>query len=174
MPADDSPGQESENLSPTDREARWDLTVRLAIQASDEERARTILSDAWAVLRKDLRLRGPPVIRPRYSQTPDHIWIAELKPDLTHLREIEPDNAPTRCSYVMGHFPISVEWVASQNTERRAKREWPPDIWHRTPRTDDQLLHPAVRAVRICCKDSQVATRTGKSREERREIGCVR
>jgi hypothetical protein len=162
MPADNSPGQGSEHLSPTEREARWDLRVQLAIQASDEEEARTILSHAWTVLREDLRLRGEPVIRPRYSQTPDDIWIAELEPDLTHLLRIEPDNAQTRCSYVMGHFPISVEWVAPQNTERRAEREWPPDIWHRTPGADDQLLHPAVRAVRIWCKDRQVREKEGK------------
>lgn len=167
MPTDNSPRQESENLNPTEREARWDLTVRLAIQASDEEQARTILSDARAGLRKDLRLRDQPTIRPRYSQAPDDIWIADLKPDLTHLLKIEPDNAPTRCSYVMGHFPVSAEWVAPQNSERRAEREWPPDIWHRTPGTADQLLHPAIRAVRICCQDRQVRDRqAGGERNE--------
>jgi hypothetical protein len=162
MPAENLSGQDSENLSPTEREARWDLRVQLAIQASGEEEARTILSDAWMALRENLRLRGAPLIRPRYPQTPDDIWIAELEPDLTHLLKIEPDNAQTRCSYVMGHFPISVEWVAPENTERRAEREWPPDVWHRTPGTDDQLLHPAVRAVRIFCKDKQVSKKERK------------
>lgn len=162
MPADNPPGQESEHLSPAEREARWDLRVQLAIQASGEEETRTILSHALMALSEDLRLRGAPLIRPRYRQTPDDIWIVELEPDLTHLLRIEPDNAQTRCSYVMGHFPIGAEWVAPQNTERRAEREWPPDIWHRTPGTDDQLLHPAVRAVRIFCTDRQVSEKEGK------------
>jgi hypothetical protein len=155
MAPDTPPGQAAVNLSPVEREARWDLTVHFAIQAADEEEARTILSHALAALRKDLRLRGAPVIRPRYSQVRDDIWIAVLEPDLTPLLKIEPDNAPTRCSFVMGHFPINVEWVAPQNTQREAKREWPPDISRRTPGTDDLLLHPAVRAVMILCKETR-------------------
>jgi hypothetical protein len=155
MAPDIPPGQAAANLSPVEREARWDLTVRFAIQATGEEEARTILSHALAALRKDLRLRDAPVIRPRYSQIRDDIWIAVLEPDLTHLLEIEPDTAPTRCSFVMDHFPISVEWVAPQNTQHEAKREWPPDIGRRTPGTDDLLPHPAVRAVTILCQESR-------------------
>lgn len=140
-------------VSPAEREARWDLTVQFAIQASDEEEAGTILRHALAALRKDLRLRSTPVIRPRHPRISDDVWIAVLAPDLTQLPVIEPDNAPTRCSFVMGHFPLNVHWVAPKNAEREAKREWPPDIWRREPGKDDALLHPAVRAVMILCKE---------------------
>ena len=152
MAADTPPGQAAVNMSPVEREARWDLTVRFAIQAADEEEARAILSDTLAALRQGLRLRGTPVIRPRHRRISDDIWIAVLGPDLTHLPVIEPDNAPTRCSFVMGHFPLNVGWTAPQNTEREAKREWPPDIWAIEPGSD-ALLHPAVRAVMIFCKE---------------------
>jgi hypothetical protein len=39
----------------------------------------------------------------------------------------------------MGHFPLNARWVAPQNTEREAKREWPPGSWQREPGRDDAL-----------------------------------
>jgi hypothetical protein len=141
------------NLNPIEREARWDFVVRIAIQAASEKEARAILSDALTALREELPLRATPVIRPRHQRISDDIWIAVLEPDLTHLRVIDPDNSPTRCSLTMNYFPLDARWMVPQNTEHEAKREWPPDIWTFEPGTDDVLLHPAVRAVMIFCKE---------------------
>jgi len=138
-------------LAPAEREARWRVLVRFAIEAASGYEAREVLGQALAGLEPGLLLGGGPVIRPRYRRVPDRIWVADLEPDLTHLQEIDPDDAKTRCSFVVGHFPAGVTWAAPQNTWREAKREWPPDIWQRQPGRDDVLLHPAVRAVMIFC-----------------------
>src|SRR6266536_3121008 len=138
-------------LTPAEREARWRLVVRFAIEAASEDEARAVLSRALAGLDPELRLRGEPVIRPRHRHIPDAIWIAEVPPDLTRLQAIDPDDAKTRCRYLQGHFPAGVYWSLPLNTGREAKAEWPADIWQRQPGRDDALLHPAVRGVMIFC-----------------------
>lgn len=139
-------------LTPAEREARWRLFVRFAIEAASEDEARAVLGQVLAGLKPGLSLRGEPVIRPRYRRTPGDIWVADLEPDLTRLQEIDPDDAKTRCSYVVGHFPGYVMWAAPRNTWREARRDWPADIWLRQPGRDDVLLHPALRAVMILCE----------------------
>jgi hypothetical protein len=140
----------SKALPPAEREARWRLLVRFAVEAGSEHETRVLITYALAVLGPGFPLRGDPAIRPRHRHIPDDIWIAELHPDLTQLPEIDPDDATTRCSFVAGHFPAGVTWAAPRNSVREATREWPPGIWQQ-PGRDDVLLHPAVRAVMICC-----------------------
>ncbi len=126
--------------------------MRFAIEAASEDEARAVLGRALAGLEPGLALRGEPGIRPRDRRVPDdNIWAADLEPDLTGLQGIDPDDAKTRCTYVIGHFPENVTWVAARNTWREATREWPPAIWARQPGRDDVLLHPAVRAVMVFC-----------------------
>lgn len=152
------------SMSPADREARWSLRLLFAIEAASENEARAILGDALAGvvlsyvppgMSPRLPLHDEPVIRPRHRRIADDIWIAELHPDLTYLLVIDPDDAKTRCSFAQGCFPSDVTWTAPLNGERKAKREWPPDIWQRQPGRDDVLLHPAVRAVMIYCEARQ-------------------
>jgi hypothetical protein len=142
-------------MTPAEREARWWLGMRFAIEAASEDEARAVLSQALAGLNEGLPLRGEPVIHPRHRRHPDDIWIAEVEPDLTHLQVIDPDDAKTRCSFVVGYFPGRAIWSVPLNTERKAKREWPTDIWQRQPSRDDALLHPAVQAVMIFCEAKQ-------------------
>jgi hypothetical protein len=113
-----------------------------------------VLDIALAGMARNLPLRGEPVVHPRHRRAPDDVWVAELELDLAHLRVIDPDDAPTRCRFVDGHFPGSVSWSIRERTEREAIFEWPPDIWQRRPGQDDILLHPAVRAVMILCTAS--------------------
>jgi hypothetical protein len=142
-------------VSPAEREARWVLFVRFAIEAASEGEAGAILAQVLAGLKPELPLRGDPVIHSRHRTIADGIWVAELAPDLTGLQEIHPDDAKTRCRFVQGSFPTGVYWSLPQNTEREAKCEWPPDIWQRQPGRDDVLLHPAVRGVMIVCQARQ-------------------
>jgi hypothetical protein len=148
------PGPAAGTITPAEREARWGLPVRFAIEAASEVEARIILGQALARLKPDLPLRGEPVIHPGYRRHPDNIWVAELVPDRTHLEDIDPDDAKTRCRWVQGHFPGEVSWSLPQNTEREAKAEWPPDIGQRRPGRDD-VLRPKVRAVMIFCAAQQ-------------------
>jgi hypothetical protein len=155
------PGPAAGATTPAEREARWLLHVQFAIEAASEDEARAILGQALAGLvpgyvppgmKPGLPLRGEPVIRPRHRRIADNIWIAKLHPDLTHLQVIDPDTASSRCSFVQDCFPLHTTWMAPLHGERKAKLEWPPEIWVREPGRDDVLLHPAVRAVMIYCE----------------------
>jgi hypothetical protein len=155
MTADVPPGSIAGTVTLAEREARWRLHVRFAIEAVSKDEARAVLGQVLAQLRPKLSLRGEPVVGPRRRRNPDDIWVAEAEPDLTHMQVIDPDDARTRCRFVEGHFPGDASWSLVQNTEREAKYEWPPDIWQRQPGKDDLLLHPAVRAVMIYCEARQ-------------------
>jgi len=147
LPSDGDAGA----VTPAEREARWTLFVRFAIEAASEAEARVVVREALAGLDGYLPLRGDPVVRPRWRRNPDEMWVAELAPDLTHLQVITPDDAQTRCRFVQGYFPMGVNWILPRNTERETRAEWPPDVWQRQPDRDDVLLHPAIRAVMIYC-----------------------
>jgi hypothetical protein len=146
------PGSTAGTVTPAEREARWNLFVRFAIEAAGEDEARAVLSQLLAGLDGELPLHGDPVVHPRWRRSLDEIWVAELAPDLTQLQMIDPDDAPTRCRFVQGYFPAGMNWIVPQNTETEARVEWPPDIWQRQHGEDDVLLHPAVRGVMIYCE----------------------
>ena len=144
VPARESAGM----MTPAEREARWALSVRFAIEAASGVEARAILTQALARLDRELPLQGEPTITPLRLR--DGIWVVGLVPDLTALASVEPDDAANRCRYVSSHFGVGVGWM-SRDTERVARWDWPSDIWSRSPE-DDILLHPAVRAVMILCE----------------------
>jgi hypothetical protein len=144
-------------MTSAERESRWQLLLRFAIEAASENEAAAVLGQALAQLGKELQLRSKPAIHPRHRGTPDGIWLADLEPDLTRFRALEPDDAKTRCRIVQGPFPIGVHWSLPQNTEDEAKAEWPPDIWQRQSGRDDELLHPAIQGVMIYCKAKEAA-----------------
>jgi len=142
------PGESAATMTPAEREARWALLVRFAIEAASDAETRAVLGQALASLDRELPLEGEPAIAPLRLR--DGIWVATLKPDLTVLASVEPDEARNRCRYVSSHFPIGVTWM-SRDTGHGERWDWPPDIWSRTPQ-DDVLLHPTVRAVMIWCE----------------------
>jgi hypothetical protein len=144
------PGQSAGAMTPAEREARWALLVRFAIEAASEAEARAILSQALTSLDRELPLQGEPTIAPLRIR--DGIWVATLMPDLTVLASVEPDDAPNRCRYVSSHFGVDVTWM-SRDAKQGARWDWPPDIWSRTLQ-DDVLLHSAVQAVMIWCEAS--------------------
>src|SRR5215470_3325894 len=145
------PATPAGTITPAEREALWNLFVRFAIEAATEDEAHAVFGEVLAGLARsrggwgrDLPLRGEPVIRPRHRRHPDDIWIAEVTPDLTELRVIDPDDAKTRCELVHGFFGYAGGvWSVPLNTDRKATREWPTLIWNRQPGRDDELLHPA-------------------------------
>jgi len=149
MTADILPGQPVSTVAAAEREARWTLWVRFAIEAGSQEQARAVTGQALAGLEMELLLCGEPTIQPLRLR--DGIWVAMAKPDLTGLRSIEPDDAATRVRYVSSRFGTDVLWTV-RATGQQAKWEWPPDIWSRRPGKDDVLLHPAVLAVIIWCE----------------------
>jgi hypothetical protein len=143
-----TPGDSAATMTPAEREARWTLSVRFAIEAASDAEASAILGQALASLDRELPLQAEPAIAPLRHRA--GIWVAMLKLDLTVLASVEPDDARTRCRYVSSHFPMGVTWM-SRTTSLGERWDWPPDIWSRTPQ-DDVLLHPAVQAVMIWCQ----------------------
>lgn len=138
-------------MTPSEREAHWNLALRFAIEADTADAAGAVLTQVLQLLDPPLPLRIQPVIHPRHSNRPDGIWIADTEPDLTHLESIDPDDARMRCRWVTTHFPGDADWGLHQQTAQAARFEWPLDIWQR--RADDEvLLHPALRAVQIICE----------------------
>jgi len=135
-------------MTPAEREARWALSVRFAIEAASEADARAILGQVLASSDRELPVHGEPTITPLRRQ--DGIWVATLMPDLTVLESVEPDDARNRCRYVSSHFGAGAGWM-SRDTGRAARWDWPSDFWSRSPE-DDVLQHPAVRAVMILCE----------------------
>jgi hypothetical protein len=99
--------------------------VRFAIEENSEVEARTILGQALDSLDRELPLVGEPAITPLGIR--DGIWVAMLKPDLTGLASVEPDDAPNRCRYVSSRFGVGVTWM-SRDTQHGARWDWPPDI----------------------------------------------
>ena len=142
------PGESASTMTPAEREARWALSVRFAIEAASEADARSILGQVLASFDRELPVYGEPAITPLRRR--DGMWVATLMPDLTVLESVEPDDARNRCRYVSSHFGVGVGWI-SRDTDRAARWDWPSDIWSRSPE-DDVLLHPAVRAVMILCE----------------------
>jgi hypothetical protein len=136
-------------MTPAEREGRWALSVRFAIEAASEDQARAITGQALGRLDRELPRQGEPSIAPLRLR--DGIWVATLMPNLTELLSVEPDDAENRCRHVSSHFPMGVTWV-SRYTKSGARWDWPPDIWSRQPGQDDVLLHPAVQAVMIWCE----------------------
>jgi hypothetical protein len=148
MAADILPDQPASTVIPAEREARWTLWLRFAIEAASHDEARAVIGQALARLEMELPLHGEPTIQPLGLR--DGIWVATVEPDLTGLQSIEPDNAATRVRYVSSHFGADVLWTG-RATGHQAKWEWPPDIWSRRPGKDDVLLHAAVQAVVVWC-----------------------
>ena len=149
MTADIPPDQPASTMTPAEREARWTLWLRFAIEAGSQEEARAVTGQALAGLEMELLLGDEPTIQPLGLRV--GIWVATAKPDLTGLQSIEPDNAATRVRYVSSRFGTDVLWTV-RATRHQAKWEWPPDIWSRRPGKDDALLHPAVLAAIIWCE----------------------
>ena len=145
------PGGSAGTMTPAEREARWTLSVRFAIEAASEAEARDILGRILARLDRELPLQGEPMMTPLRHR--DGLWVATLMPDLTAMASVEPDDATNRCRYVTSHFGVGVGWT-SRDTEHAARWDWPPDIWSRSPE-DEVLLHPAVQAVMILCEQSK-------------------
>lgn len=157
MTTDIPPGSGPGTMTPAEREARWKLGVWFAIKAANGNEAGAVLSQALAALEREMPLRGDPVLHPRDRHHPDDIWVAELAPDLTFIQVIDPDDAKTRCSLVLTYFPgKGVLWSHPVNTERKARCEWPPEIFVRRPGLDHVLLHPAVQAVKIFCEENEI------------------
>ena len=141
-------GDSAAALTPAEREERWALSVRFAIEAASEAEARAITGQVLSRLDRELPARDEPTITPLRHR--NGIWVATLVPDLAVLSSVEPDDAENRCRYVSSHFPIGVTWTC-RATKTGARWDWPPDIWSRSP-GNDVLLHPAVRAVMIWCE----------------------
>ncbi len=89
-------------LTAAERDQRWDLSLRLAIEAGSEAEAQVITSQVVSRMRRELPLQGEPVITPLLAR--DGLWDATQRPDPALLEGIKPDDATNCCRYVGHHF----------------------------------------------------------------------
>jgi hypothetical protein len=87
------------------------------------------------------------ILGERTGPVPEGLWTVTADVDLGNIT-VEPDNAENRLSYLTLNLE-GVTWVSKTTGDRRAVRQWPPDVWGRQEGADDVLVHPAIRAARI-------------------------
>jgi DNA-binding phage protein len=125
-------------LEPPADPLAWSAWARFAIEADDEQQARTI---ADGVLEQ---MKVAAAIGPRTGPFPEGLWTVTADVDLSQVH-VEPDDAMTRVHYMIRHLG-EVTWTSREHG-RQATMSWPPDIWSRRPGADDVLGHPAIRAA---------------------------
>ena len=99
------PGESASTMTPAEREARWALSVRFAIEAASEAEARAILGQVLASFDRELPVQGEPTITPLGRR--DGIWVATLMPDLTCWSRLSP---MTR-GIVAAMSPVTSVWA---------------------------------------------------------------
>jgi hypothetical protein len=75
-------------VTPAGRERRWDVSLRLAIEAASEAEAQAITSQVLSRMRRELPLQGEPVITPLPAR--DGLWDAALRPTRPSWRVLSP------------------------------------------------------------------------------------
>ena len=134
--------------APAERDSRWALSVRFAIEAASRAEARVIIGQTLASLDRELSLHGEPAIVP--VRLRPRIWAATAELD---VRPVEPDDPENHCRYVAHHFGVGVTWTSCRFAITRTRRwHWRPGTRSSDPGGNGVLVHPALRAVRISCE----------------------
>jgi hypothetical protein len=107
--------------APAERDSRWVLSVRFAIEAASQAEARVIIGQTLASLDRELSLHGEPVIAP-FRLRPG-IWVATAELD---VRQVEPDDPENHCRYVAHHFGAGVTWTSRFAITRTRRWHWRP------------------------------------------------
>ena len=134
--------------APAERDSRWALSVRFAIKAASQAKARIIIGQTLASLDRELPMHGEPAIAP-FRLRPG-IWAATAELD---VRPVEPNDPDNHCRYVAHHFGVGVTWTSCRFAITRTRRwHWRPGTRSRESGGNGVLVHPALRAVRISCE----------------------
>jgi len=134
--------------APAERDSRRALSVRFAIKAASQAKARIIIGQTLASLDRELPMHGEPTITP-FRLRPG-IWAATAELD---VRPVEPNDPDNHCRYVAHHFGVGVTWTSCRFAITRTRRwRWRPGTRSRESGGNGVLVHPALRAVRISCE----------------------
>jgi len=129
---------------PEDSHQRWNVRLRLAIDADNADEARVIAEQVWRTM--EVTAGAEPQITRSDGRTPHWNVITDL--DLSALESITPDDAVTRFRYVIRNLPGVVFSGDAAGDRRSGLWQWLPDSWE-LARQDQELAHPAVRAAGI-------------------------
>ena len=128
----------------TEQSRPWDITIKIAVEAADEARARALVDQVIAAM--DITAAGtPPFVR-----FDDGTWVTELT-----VAEPVFDETEEGAMNVLSTLRVkvgSVTWRGGSDTAfdpdsaRAGHVEWPPGFWALAGRRET-LVHPSVRAM---------------------------
>jgi hypothetical protein len=125
--------------------ARWDIVIRVAVDAAAEAEARTVVDlvfDAMGVA---------PAGTPPFVQFDDGTWATEKHVNDPEFDQVEPNDALSVLSCLTADLgPVTFRGVTDSPLEpdsaRVGQMEWPPSYWALAGRKET-VVHPSVRAV---------------------------
>jgi hypothetical protein len=130
---------------------RWDVVVKIAVEAATEAEARSIVDLVIDTMR--IATVGPPPL----VAFDDGTWAAEIHVDEPTYEDFEPNNALSVLSSVKANLgPVS--WRGATDTPfdpdsaRVAQIDWPPSYWALAGRKE-MVVHPAVRAMLLQARE---------------------
>jgi hypothetical protein len=131
--------------------SRWDVVVKVAVEADTEAEARAIV-DLVIDAMKITTGRPPP-----FAQFDDGIWATEIHVDESRFENAEPSNAVSVLSSMTADLgPVSFRGVTDTpfdpDSARAAQLEWPPSFWAVAGRKET-LFHPAVNAMLLQARE---------------------
>ena len=120
------------------------VTLRLAIDAEDEQQARAIATEVFQTM--DVAVAGELNVTRSPSRQPFWNIVADL--DLSAAGNVSPDDALTRFRYVIRNLP-GVTFISPRGDDGPSMMyQWLPDEWS-TSMNHEEVVHPAVRAAGI-------------------------
>jgi hypothetical protein len=130
---------------------RWDVVVKIAVEAATEAEARSIVDLVIDTMRI-ATASSPPLV-----QFDDGTWATEIHVDEPTYEDVEPNNALSVLSSVKANLgPVS--WRGATDTPfdpdsaRSAQLDWPPSYWALAGRKE-MVVHPAVRAMLLQARE---------------------
>ena len=107
---------------PEDSHQRWNVRLRLAIDADNADEARVIAEQVWRTM--EVTAGAEPQITRSDGRTPHWNVITDL--DLSALESITPDDAVTRFRYVIRNLPGVVSSGTGADDRRSGLWQWLP------------------------------------------------
>ena len=124
---------------------RWDVVIKVAVEAAEETEARSIVDLVLGVMGVET------AITPPFVQFDDGTWATEIHVDDPAFERVEPNNALSVLSCLTANLD-PVTWRGLTDTPfdpdsaLAGQMEWPPGYWALAGRKET-VVHPSVRAV---------------------------
>lgn len=141
---------------------RWDIVVKIAVEAASEAEARAIVDLVLDVM--EVTPGGPPP----FVHFDDGTWATEMHIDDPAFEQVEPNDALSVLSCVTANLdPVTWRGACDSpfdpESARAGQMEWPPGYWALAGRKET-VVHPAVRAVLLQAQRTGAGPGSGSGR----------